>query len=458
MVYAAPLALNVLQHSELPSMNAFDSKLSRRSFLSFLAVASFNPGRSSAEHHFAYEGVIGTSLDLVVWTASAPAARLANHMVLQEIDRLTSILDTRDPASEISLAGATFGRRTSRELADVLAAYDGWERRTGGVLSVRPGGAHAPLNVDALGKAYIIDCAARAVRTALTAVDALLLNIGGDITTWGRSCNVAIADPRASHDNGEPIARVVLANAAIATSGCYARGAHLWNAKLGRPAGTGSAATVVAADAVTANALATTLCVMGAGEGLRLVESTPGAEALFIAPNGALERTTGFAGLERAASPEPMARTGPAGFQLTVTLTLAHGRSSKRPYVAVWAEDTNGKLARLLAVWGNQSKYLPDLSSMWRLVGRDQNLLHSVTRATRSPGKYELVWDGLNDERKPVPPGTYHIVVETNQEHGTYAKQSGTIELGDRPTSITLPATTNFEPVLIQYRPQQGGS
>ena len=73
-------------------------------------------------------------------------------------------------------------------------------------------------------------------------------------------------------------------------------------------------------------------------------------------------------------------------------------------------------------------------------------------------GGHELVWDGLNDERKPVPPGAYRIVVETNQEHGTYAKQSGTIELGDHPTSVTLPATANFEPVVIQYRPQQGGS
>jgi hypothetical protein len=53
-----------------------------------------------------------------------------------------------------------------------------------------------------------------------------------------------------------------------------------------------------------------------------------------------------------------------------------------------------------------------------------------------------------------VPLGTYRITVETNQEDGTYARQSGTITLGQSPTSVTLPATTNFDTVSIQYGPK----
>jgi hypothetical protein len=52
-----------------------------------------------------------------------------------------------------------------------------------------------------------------------------------------------------------------------------------------------------------------------------------------------------------------------------------------------------------------------------------------------------------------VPPGTYRITVETAQEKGTYAKQSGTIEIGTSPASVTLPATTNFDAVVVQYGP-----
>ena len=77
----------------------------------------------------------------------------------------------------------------------------------------------------------------------------------------------------------------------------------------------------------------------------------------------------------------------------------------------------------------------------------------SVTRATRPAGKYDLVWDGLDNDKKPVPPGPYVITVETNQERGTYAKQSGTITIGDSPTSITLPATANFDAVVVKYGP-----
>jgi hypothetical protein len=65
-----------------------------------------------------------------------------------------------------------------------------------------------------------------------------------------------------------------------------------------------------------------------------------------------------------------------------------------------------------------------------------------------------LVWDGLDSENKPAPAGTYKIVVETSQEHGQYAKQSGTIECGDKPAQTTLSATSNFEVVTIAYGPK----
>jgi hypothetical protein len=108
----------------------------------------------------------------------------------------------------------------------------------------------------------------------------------------------------------------------------------------------------------------------------------------------------------------------------------------------------------MLAVWGTKSKYYPDLSSLWNIYKVNKDVLKPVTRATRAAGRYELVWDGLDNDHNPVPLGTYRIVVETNQEHGTYAKQIGTISLGDTPTSITLPATTNFEAVTVQYGPK----
>ena len=432
--------------------------MNRRSFLklpALLPIVEFGWTLRHEDHHFAYESVIGTSLDLVVRSPSASVAEGVSQTIRAEIDRLTGVLDTRDPTSEISLLERSDGvRATSRELTDVLNAYEFWERRTGGVLSIRSGGADAPRNVDALGKAYIIDRAAAAARRAWPSIDALLLNIGGDIVVFGSSCEIGIADPAAWYDNARPLAAIDLSNAAVATSGTYTRGAHLIDGRSGRRHSTAVAATVVASDAVTANALATTLCLTGADEGLQLVESTPGAEALRVAP-GLVQRTSGFAVLERPRPAQAHAATQwPAGYQVTMTVPLTAGRSSKRPYVAVWVEDSANKVVRVLAVWGTKSKYYQSLSTIWDRVGGSTQALKPVTRATRAAGKYELVWDGRDNDGKPLPRGSYRITVETNQEHGTYAKQAGTISVGDSPASITLPATTNFDAVVVRYGPK----
>jgi FAD:protein FMN transferase len=432
--------------------------MNRRSFLklpTLLPLVDFGSAFRSEPHHFRYESVIGTSMDLMVCSPSSRDAEGACRTVLEEIDRLRSILDTRDPASEISrLEGPNDRRETSRELMEVIRAYEYWERRTGGVLSIRPGGAEAPRDLDALGKAYIIDRAAAAALKVWPSIDALLLDIGGDMVTWGRPSEIAVADPDAWYDNARPIATIDVRNAAVATSGTYARGAHLMDSRGGQSRRTGVAATVIASDTVTANALATTVCLTSAQDGLQLVESTPGAEAMRIA-SGLVQRTSGFARLERSSAAQTPATTNwPAGYQVAITLPLTAPRSSKRPYVAVWVEDSSGKLVRVLAIWGDKSKYFPDLSMLWDRVHGNVGQFRSVTRATRPAGKYALVWDGLDNDHKPLPLGSYRITVETNQEHGSYAKQAGTINLGDSPTSITLPATTNFDAVLVQYGPR----
>jgi FAD:protein FMN transferase len=431
--------------------------MDRRSFLklpALLPLVDFGLFRSEP-HHFRYESVIGTSMDLLVGCPSSRVAEDACQIVLDEIERLRLILDTRDPASEISrFERSSTCHEASHDLREVLDAYESWERRTVGVFLIRPRGADAPRDVDALGKAYILDRAVAAALTARPSIDALLLDIGGDIVTRGRPSTIGIADQRSWYDNAPPVCEIEVQNAAVATSGTYARGAHLTDSRTGTASTSSVAATVVARDAVTANALATTMCLVSVEDGLRLVESTPGAEALWSA-SGVLNRTSGFARLERPLTLRTAANTTwPSGYQLTITIPLTASRSSKRPYVAVWVDDSSGKLVRLLAVWGNNSKYASDLSTLWDHIHGKFDQFRSVTRATRSAGKYDLVWDGLDNEHKPVPPGSYRITVETNQEHGTYAKQSGAIECGDSPTTVTLPSTANFDSVVVQYGPK----
>jgi thiamine biosynthesis lipoprotein ApbE len=435
-------------------------------------VAGIRSARSD-EHYFPYDHVMGTSLDLVVWTSNAVAAQHAEAAVLEEVRRLTSVLNTRDPSSEISRLDAADRPVQSRALAEVLSAYDDWADRTAGTVSVRPRGANTPRNVDALGKAYIIERAVMAATAAAPGIDGVLLNIGGDIVARGRPCDIAVADPNAPSENATPLTHIRLHNMAIATSGTYARGAHLLDPRTGQPAALALSGTVVAADAVTANALATTLCLLGLGEGLQLVERTLGAEALGVGRDGVVGRTSGFSRLERQRASNVTALPDwPPGYELTLSLALTQGTASgggffgqggggrrrnsapRRPYVAVWIETTSGKLVRVLAFWASKAKYFSELSNFWNIAGRDRNLLYSTARATREPGKYQLAWDGLDEARRPTPPGTYRIVVETNQEHGVYAKQAGTIVCGNNPASLALSATANFESVEVRYGPK----
>src|SRR5689334_3751458 len=121
--------------------------MNRRSFLKLpapLPLTSFGVFLRLEEHCFQYERIIPTSLDLVVWTKDSKAAESACRTVLEEIDRLASILDTRNPDSEISKLETSGRSDVSYDLSEVLCAYDYWHNRTGGIVSVRPDGICSP--------------------------------------------------------------------------------------------------------------------------------------------------------------------------------------------------------------------------------------------------------------------------------------------------------------------------
>jgi hypothetical protein len=117
-------------------------------------------------------------------------------------------------------------------------------------------------------------------------------------------------------------------------------------------------------------------------------------------------------------------------------------------------EDTSGKLVRVLAFWAENPRYYSELSSFYTLMGRDERRLSNLARAARSAGSYHLVWDGLDEKQGPVPAGSYRVVIETNQEHGSYGKQSGVVVCGDQPARVMLSASPNFEAVAIDFGPR----
>ncbi|MCU1262445.1 MAG: apbE 3 [Bryobacterales bacterium] len=418
--------------------------IGRRSFLAvpFLGATASN----KPQYRLQRENVLGTSMELRVASPAGPEAETA---ALAEIARLCKVVSTYDAASEISRLRV--GGACSAELGRVLSAYSYWEQRTGGAISARPLGD--ALNVDALGKAFVMEKALAAGRKH---AGSALLNIGGDlVAAGGDTWNIDVADPARWHENAAPLTSISIRDMAVATSGVSERGAHIRDPRTGRPAGGAVSATVIARDTVAANALSTALCVLEPGEGLRLTGSVAGAECLMVLRDGTTVRSAGFRAYERArAIPVAAATDWTPGYDLSITLTLKPASSfARRPYVAVWAEDERGKVVRNIAVWANKPRWMPELHTWW--ADNRNNDVNSVTRATRPTGRYRLVWDGLDDKFRPVPAGTYTIFVESNREHGNYAKESGKISCGTAKTArATLNETSEFEAVALEYGPR----
>ena len=98
-----------------------------------------------------------------------------------------------------------------------------------------------------------------------------------------------------------------------------------------------------------------------------------------------------------------------------------------RPYVAIWLEGADQKVAANLAVWyqakdtaeGHGTKWLPDLRQWWRKSGRSLKVpVDGITAPTRPVGKHALKLDQKHPSLAKLPAGKYTLVVEAAREVG----------------------------------------
>jgi thiamine biosynthesis lipoprotein len=193
-------------------------------------------------------------------------------------------------------------RPTRPEIAEALS-HVGWSRvrmdAAAGTITL-PDRSMA-LDLGGIAKGYALDRAAAILKKR--GIQRALVNAGGDILVLGkrevgRPWRIGVQHPRAT---GSMAAVAGLKDCVVVTSGDYERCFfndgkryhHILDPRTGYPAEGLQSVTIIAADGVTADALATAVFVLGPDAGMRLVESRPGVEALLIDAQGNFMMTPG---------------------------------------------------------------------------------------------------------------------------------------------------------------------
>lgn len=471
------------------------------------------------EFIFHHENVLGTSAELRIHADTSASAGEAEEHVLTHIDRLARILSTYDPNSEVRrwIAGE-LDHKVSSELYELLVLCEQFEEQTDGAFNPRVGAigtlwTHAAakgtspddnelriavqesarpsyrldaanrsafilesgtksLTFDAIAKGYIIDQVTDSV-LKLQGVIGVVINIGGDVRVAGTTPQrITVSSPT---DESKSIAVIDLSEKAIATSGGYQRFveidgrrySHIINPRTGRPVDHSTSVSVIANTAAAADAAATALSVMTVEEALRWCNAREGFACLIVDSTGKVYRSRDWPSEET--HPERVLLTSvksdewPQGAKLTVSYEINNPNTTRyrRPYVAVWVEDTNGFPVRTLVLWlqeGRGSRWHRDLTRWYkqdqvrRLVDGTK-LIGTVSAATRPPGKYKAVWDGKDDHGNFVPRGTYTLYIEAAREHGTHQLASETITIGLKPLQGSLKGNTEIKTVEFEYKP-----
>jgi thiamine biosynthesis lipoprotein len=279
--------------------------------------------------------MLGTDVEIRV-DGEPQAALLADAAAVGEFERLNPVFTVYDESSELMRWRRGDVDNCSADLTEVLAAALRWHGVSGGAFhpavaplhlrwlqaaaedrlpdaaeladlaaacatlpysvqagTVRRLGDCSGVDLNAIAKGYIVDRAA-AVAFAIEGVDAVMINAGGDLRHHGAgSVLVGIEDPANAFDNAPPRWRVQLTEAGLATSGAARRGftvagqwmGHVIDPRTGWPVRHTTSCSVIAADAMTADALSTVLGVLPSDEALARAEAE-GWACLLVSPDG----------------------------------------------------------------------------------------------------------------------------------------------------------------------------
>jgi len=286
--------------------------------------------------------LMGSRFDITVVAMDSIKADQYIDLAVQEISRIEKLISSWDPASETSRINRNAGIepvRVDKELFDLIKRSLAISRLTDGAFDITYASmdkiwkfdgsmtemptveairnsvsrvgfgkivldesnftvflpeAGMKIGFGAIGKGYAADKAKKMLMDY--GVQAGIINASGDMNTWGKQPDdedwkVAITNPM---DKGKAFGLVPVRQGAVVTSGDYEkyvefngiRYTHIIDPKTGYPAHGVISSTVFAPSAELADALATSLFVMGVDVGIARINQLPNVECILIDEDG----------------------------------------------------------------------------------------------------------------------------------------------------------------------------
>ncbi|MCA9140543.1 MAG: DUF2271 domain-containing protein [Planctomycetales bacterium] len=344
---------------------------------------------------------------------------------------------------------------SAEAIADAVAKVGAAHWKMGSDASKVTRVSDASLTLNAIAKGVILDRVA-AVVCADQEVRGAIVNIGGDVRVVGEvSAKVMIADPKKDALGVTQASSVLIASGAVATSGDSERHfeidgkkySHIIDPRTGQPVSHHASVTVIAGDATTADVLATICTVLTASDALKLVGTLPGVECLLMMDDGKTVTSEdwpakGGSDSDDGDSDDAVNEAEATGQEMVVEFEIAkpsNDRRFRRPYVAVWIEDKDGFPVKTLSLFLMQNnpgpRWYRDLRRWYRgdqlrRAVEQTNVIETVSKPTRNPGKYKVVWDGRDNDGKPLSEGEYTLLIESAREHGNYRLMKEKFTLG----------------------------
>lgn len=163
------------------------------------------------------------------------------------------------------------------------------------------------------------------------------------------------------------------------------------------------------------------------------------------------------------AVPSSKSESEKPGLHIWFQLDRPDGSRYRRPYLAIWLEDSDGFPVKTSTLWLQTEQPGPrwhrDLTRWYRndrmrKIVEKTNLVDGISGATRGPGDYETHFDGTDNTGKPLPSGIYTLCLEAARENGTYKIIRKRVELAGAPIEKTnLKGNIEIPSAAFEYRP-----